>query len=501
MAFKSYRVLNCTLLLLMGAFSLKAQQPTGNISLTQLDTLPVPSPSNPVLNNTYALKSKNRIAYDLYAGRQNFLVNPEAKATGFAVFPGTVPIDAERVTQKLSIAVHVGSQGLTDNLTLVQYRLHSTRLYVPAGEKVTISLNNADINSGLVARIGVHDDNLFNLNKFTRIPVSLIKNVNLLKKETEIFSPYGGLLLIAIPDTCTLKKLTVTVKGAVRSPYFKLGETNEKEWIASIRNNPAPWAELATDNIVLTVPSYRIRKLDNPVKLMKFWDEVMNADADLAAMAKNRKHQERIIVDNDVAFGYMFATLDKMVVPDDQTCGWMLDEEYIRANGFWGTFHELGHRHQYWPFEDSATQEVTVNLYTMHVYDKVLHKGIYQHENLANRAMVFDKIITYMNSPNTGYEQWRNDPFLAVSMYIQIIDTFGWDPIKAINTTYRNTPADQFPKTVQQKMDFRFVTLCKATNSNLSRFFKVWRIPISDNARKQAESYKEWFPKELAAYK
>jgi hypothetical protein len=501
MAFRSYQILSCILLLLMGAFSLKAQQTTGYISLTQVDSLRIPSPSSPVVNNTFALKSKNRNAYDLYARRQNFLVNPEAKAIGYEVFPGAVPDDAARVTQKLNIAIHVGSQGLTDNLTLMQYRLHSTGLYVPAGEKVTISLNGADINRGLVARIGVHDDNVINLDKFTRIPVSLIKNSDLSKKEIAIFSPYGGLLLIAIPDTCTLKNLTVTVKGAVKSPYFKLGETNEKEWIERIRNNPGPWAELATNNIVLTVPSYRIRKLDNPVKLMKFWDEVMNADADLAAMPQKRQHQERIIVDNDVAYGYMFATLDKIMVPDDKTCGWMLDEEYIRANGFWGTFHELGHRHQYWPFEDNATQEVTVNLYTMHVYDKVLHKGIYQHENLASRAMVIDKIISYMNSPNTGYEQWRNDPFLAVSMYIQIIDAFGWDPIKAINTTYRNTPLDQFPKTVQQKMDFRFVTLCKATNSNLSRFFEVWRIPISYGAKKQVEGYKEWFPTELAAYK
>ena len=485
-------------------------QQTGSPLLNQVDSLstpklsadlPVPSPENPVINNTPELKRTNKMAYQLYNKQQDFDSHPDAKAVGYDVFPGAVPVTAPRVTQTLTIPVHVGSEGYTDNLYIVQMRLHPTDLYIPAGEKVTISIKDADIKRHLIARIGVHNDDVTHLDKFTRIPLNLTKNMVLWKKETEVYSPYGGLLSIAVPDTSTLKKITVTVKGAVKAPYFKLGETNEKKWITSIRNSPAPWAQLATDNLVLTVPSARIRKLDNPVKLMQFWDEVMNADADLAAIPPKRRHQEHIVIDSDVAHGYMFTTLDKITVPNDKSCEWMLDEAFIRLHGSWGAFHELGHRHQYWPFEDYSTQEVTVNLYTMYIYDKVLHQGMYRHEGMETHEQVLAKIKAYLSSPTTNYNNWRRDPFLALAMYIQLVEKFGWDAIKKVNTIYRETPKDQFPANDQQKLDFRFATLCKATNSNLSHFFEIWKIPVSATAKKQAESYKEWFPEELAAYK
>jgi hypothetical protein len=462
--------------------------------------MPLPSPSKPVLNNTPALRSANRMAYSYYNRQQNFPLHPQAKAIGYDIFPGAVPANAQRVTQKVNIKVYVGSQGLTDNLTAIQSRPHSTGLYVPAGEKVTITLKRSDIHRKLEARIGVHDNDVTGLDQFTRIPLDLTKSFKLEKEEVEVYSPYGGLLLIAIPDTSTLKDLTIQVKGAVKAPYFKLGETSEQDWNTTTRNNPAPWAELATDNIVLTVPAYRIRNLSDPVKLMQFWDEVMNADADLAAMPLKRKHQEHIVIDNDVAYGYMFTTLDKIVAPDDQSCEWMLNESFIRGHGSWGTFHELGHRHQYWPFEDGSTQEVTVNLYTMYVYDKVLHKGMYNHEGMEDKDKVMKVIKNYLDNDPT-FNKWRNDPFLALSMYIQIINAFGWDAIKAVNTTYRTMPKDQFPNTPQQKIDVRFITLCKATNSNLTHFFEAWKVPISADAKNKVAGYKEWFPKELDAYK
>ncbi|MCC8425254.1 M60 family metallopeptidase [Mucilaginibacter sp. UR6-11] len=499
MACRSYCILTCVLLLITGAFSLKAQS-TASKLLTHVDSLHVPSPSKPVLNNTPELKRATKIGYREYNLLQDFDHHPEAKAVGYKIFPGDVPANATRVNQTVTIPVKVGTQPLNDPGS-VYYRAHSTGLYVPAGEKVTITINDNDIKQYFRAQIGVHNDDVTHLDEFKRIPFDLTVTFRLDAKQVDVYSPYGGLLLINIADTTSLKTVTLNVKGAVKAPYFKLGETSEADWNLSIRNNPGPWAELATDNIVLTVPSYRIRKLDNPVKLMKFWDEVMNADADLAAMPQKRMHHERIIIDNDVAYGYMFTTLDKIVSPDDESCEWMLNEQFIRSHGSWGTFHELGHRHQYWPFEDGATQEVTVNLYTMYVYDKVLHKGIYQHEGMESRQEVIAKIMSYISSPDAGYNKWAQDPFLALAMYIQIIDAFGWNAIKTVNAAYRNTPKDQFPKTAQQKIDFRFITLCKATNSNLSRFFEVWRIPVSYVAKKQVEGHKEWFPPELGAYK
>jgi hypothetical protein len=461
--------------------------------------LPVPSPGAPVLNNTPALKAAAKIGYWLYAKQQDFDHHPQAKADGYKIFPGDVQASAARVTETVSIPVKVGTQGLNDPAP-GYYRPHSTGLYVPAGEKVSITISGDDLKQHLKAQIGVHSDDVTHLDEFKRIPLNLTATFSLDKKQIDIYSPYGGLLLINIPDNSTSKTITVQVKGAVKAPYFKLGETSEQEWNTTIRNNPAPWAELATDNIVLTVPSYRIRNLNNPVKLMQFWDEVMDADADLAIIAKKRVHQERIIIDADLAYGYMFTDKDRIVSPDDQSCEWMLNEEFIRSHGSWGTFHELGHRHQFSPLGYPGTGEVTVNLFTMYVYDKVLHKGIYNHEGMETKELVINAIKNYLDNGPT-YDKWCNDPFLALGMYIQIIDAFGWDAIKAAHTTYRNLPKDKYPTTDQAKTDLWFNTICKATNSNLSRFFEVWKVPVSDEAKKAVAGYKVWFPKELEGYK
>lgn len=462
-------------------------------------TPPVPTIKSPLHLNTPQLRIAANVGYRIYQKQQDFKNHPEAKGLGYQFFPGDVPKGAVRVNETVTIPVKVGTQGLHDMLP-GYYRPHSTGLYIPAGERVSITLNRDLLKLHLKAQIGVHDDELEELDELKRVGVDMTSTFELDKETTQVYSPYGGLLLINIGDSCALKTISIKVNGAVKAPYFKLGETSEQDWNATIRNNPAPWAELATDNIVLTVPSYRIRNLSNPVKLMQFWDEVMDADADLAIISRKRVHQERIIVDVDVAYGYMFTQLYKMVVPDDQSCEWMLNEAFIRSHGSWGTFHEIGHRHQFADLGFPGTGEVTVNLFTMYVYDKVLHKGIYQHEGMMSMPEVIAKIRAYL-ADNPSYEKWSDDPFLALSMYIQIIDHFGWDAIKTANTAYRNLPKDKYPKTDQGKRDLWFTTISKATNSNMARFFEVWKIPVSDEAKKEVSIYPEWFPAELGGFK
>jgi hypothetical protein len=461
------------------------------------DPLPIPSLEHPVSLGTEEKINAIKIGYWLYNLEHHIETDSNAKYPGHELFPGSVPIDAKRVVKTVRIPVQSGKQGLPE-YNGVFLRPHTTGLYVPAGETVKITIS--DLNQFMEAQIGLHTEELTDLNQITRIGTSLIKKFALNQGTTEVYSPYGGLLMVNIADTASITVLDVKVEGAVEAPYFKLGETTEEEWLSRVRNNPAPWAELATDKIVLTVPSYRIRNLTNPVKLMQFWDEVMDADADLAVIAHKRTHNERIIVDQDVAYGYMYTVRGKIVVPDDESCKWMLDVDFMRKNGSWGAFHELGHRHQFVDLEPEGTIEVTVNLFTAYVYDKVLNKGLYNHENIPDRATAIAKIKAFLRD-KPSYEKWQENPFLALSMYIQIIDKFGWQPILEANKIYRNLPTGEYPQTNQEKCDLWFNTICKTTDRNLTDFFKVWQIPVSAQAYQNVEAMKTWFPEELSEFK
>ncbi|MEZ2444673.1 M60 family metallopeptidase [Chitinophaga sp. RCC_12] len=455
----------------------------------------IPSPTHPL----WKTDIKNRFIYNV----QNYLATQHQQGhtdTGYihpasSLFPGEVSKTAPRVNEPVVIPIKAGSQGLLEP-DGVFYRWHSTGLYVAAGDTVTVTISPDCIPQQLKAQIGVHEDNLSHMDYYVRHTDDLTKTFELDQPATTVFSPFGGLLMIKVPDTTSLKTLHIQVNGAVKSPYFKLGVTSLADWQHTIRNYPGPWAELATDKIVLTVPSYRIRKLDDPEKLMKFWDEVMDADAQLAAISANRVHPERIIIDQQVAFGYMYTAPHKIMAPDDESCALMLDEAQLRAKGSWGHFHELGHRHQFWGIDFDGLGEVTVNLYTMYVYDQVLHKGLYNHENIASRQAVIDAVKSYMKG-QPGFDKFREDPFLALKMYIEIIEHFGWQPIADVFKKYRALPAAQYPVSEADKRDYWFICISTATQKDLSLFFDKWQVPVTEAAKKAVGRYPSWLPEEL----
>lgn len=462
------------------------------------DTLIIPTPQNPVTLFTAEEKARYHLSRRFYEKQRAGTDDKQAIAPGARYFPGAVPDTATRVTTSITVPVQVGIQGLSEP-NPIYFRPHVTGLYIPPGQEVTVILQSKYKEQHLKAQIGVHNDDLADLSQLTRSAENMVRIFPLDKDSTSIYSPFGGLLQLNIADTSTLKEITITVTGAVKAPYFKLGQTSEPDWVNNIRNNPAPWAELATDKIILTVPSYRVRQLNNPVKLLQFWDEVMDADADLAKISRSRAHPERVVVDQDVAYGYMYTVPERIIVPDDQSCALMLDEAMVRANGSWGLFHELGHRHQFWGIDFGELQEVSVNLFTMRVYDKVLHKGIYNHENIASKDIVLKNINNYLQN-NPSFEKWGQDPFLALCMYIELIQQFGWQCIDDTYTKFRAIPKEQYPQSQEDKRDRWFLTICEVTKTNLTQFFDIWKVPVSDKVKKQVTSYPAWLPDELKQY-
>ncbi len=453
---------------------------------------PIPSHNNPIKESDFA----QYLVYDMQNilnGRQRkgaTYIDPASKS-----FPGTVGDSAKRIDTKITIPVQVGDEGVWEPEPLY-FRWHSTGLYVPPGERVTITTATKDSVQYLKAQIGVHNDDVRDHDEYTRTPYDLTKTFDLGKDTTTVYSPYGGILLIKVPDSCTLKQITLQVKGAVKEPYFKLGVTSVADWKSTIRNYDAPWTELVTDKIILDFPSYRVRNLDDPEKVLKFWDEVMDTNAKLAHLPPDRKHPERLIVDEEVAAGYLFTDDYKIVLADDEYTADMLNEVKSRRDGTWGIFHELGHRHQFAGMDFDGTTEVTVNLFTMYVYDKLLHKGIYGSSNVPDKQTVIDNIKKYM-ADKPSFAKWQQDPFLALSMYIEIIEGFGWQPVEDVFKYYRTIPRAQYPKQQADKRDMWFVQISKATRRNMAPFFDKWMIPVTDNAKQQVSMYPVWLPDEL----
>lgn len=88
-----------------------------------------------------------------------------------------------------------------------------------------------------------------------------------------------------------------------------LGETTAEEWVKSIRNAPAPWAEMEFENIILTLQSDFVRGLERPDEVASMWDEIMRGVADLAAKPAKFPRKERFVADVQISHGQSYRIL------------------------------------------------------------------------------------------------------------------------------------------------------------------------------------------------
>ncbi len=204
------------------------------------------------------------------------------------LWPGAVPKDAERVTKKVTL--YPGEGGWI-----------STGLYVPPGEVVTLKCGS--LAGSLTARIGCHSDKLEpqiipldedgnevgglydpvapNLAKVKmgweqitdkrplwRWP-DMVRNFRITKKRQEIGHVLGGVLWFQWGGGN--RPMEVEVSGCVQMPWFRLGLDTDEEWVSTISKYPAPWAEVQTKTIILTVESKYVRNVKNMTALAQWW--------------------------------------------------------------------------------------------------------------------------------------------------------------------------------------------------------------------------------------
>ena len=136
-----------------------------------------------------------------------------------------------------------------------------------------------------------------------------------------------------------------------------------------------------------------------------------------------------------ISAGYMHSGYPIMI-PIDTSIKIGLDEHRLRREGAWGLLHELGHNHQEAEWTFDGTGEVTNNLIVLYIYDKVLgHRFDSGHEAIRNRGER-DKRIRDLMARGAPFAVWRDDPFLALMMYIQLYEAFGPKPFHDVFADY-----------------------------------------------------------------
>ncbi|MEQ1631210.1 MAG: M60 family metallopeptidase, partial [Planctomycetota bacterium] len=399
-----------------------------------------------------------------------------------AEFPGSVPVGALPMPRGLSLPLAVPGR-------------RSLGLWAPAGASIGIVFGDgvAMPPKGLALRIGAHSDDIRRRDVWPRMP-RISRKFAVDRAEMRIASAYGGLLYLELDDALP-GSLDVMVDGCVAAPLFVLGTTDPAAWREDIRNYPAPWAELATDKVVLTVPSERIRALDDPTELLQFWNTILDNAADLAARPRERVRPERYVADVEISAGHMHAGYP--IMTHLEAAADMVDLQTMRS-GPWGLFHELGHNHQSKDWTFDGTGEVTVNLFSLYLCETQC--GVSWDKawggNLARSTERLAKVVRAGKKPWAGGDDGKPDLALRLLMYSQLQRAFGWELYVHAFAEYRDLPAAERPKTDAEKRDQWLVRASRSVDRDLGPFFEAWGLEVSERARREVEKLEDWMPED-----
>lgn len=393
---------------------------------------------------------------------------PAAKA-----FPGMPEEGALRVT-KVEVV----------NASIHDWR--GTGLMAVAGELVEVTLPAEHAKQGWRVQIGCHTDDIAHHGDWRRAP-RVAGSWPLDETTTKVVSPFGGLVYI-LPGEKAAGQVQVKVRGAVEAPRFVLGRTTKEEWTRQ-RTLLGPWAEVETPSIILSVPASEARAIEDMQPIAAKWEEVLQACADLAG-SPMRERPERFVVDvqtssGDMRSGHPLAcTLEASPL--------LLDPSRWKAEG-WKPFRELGRNHlpADWTFDGAA--EATCHLFALHALEKACGKAVDDDERFLQGARDA-RWKDHVENHEASFQRWKDDPLLAVLLFLDVQQEFGWEPFKKAFREYRGLKDLERPKTDEEKRDQALVRLSRACGADLSFLFGAWGVPVSDAARGAAAAFKPWRP-------
>lgn len=153
-----------------------------------------------------------------------------------------------------------------------------TGAYLAPGSIATVTVPKAIVGKSYRVRVGSHSwDNTYKPRVARIGRCTTVFPIN--STEIKVANPLGGGIYIEVPYLSDAGVVEVSVKNAVRSPYFSaksFHKTTLEEWRNIERNFKAPWTDFQSDKFMMNVPTSWIYKLDDPVTLMKQWDKAMD---------------------------------------------------------------------------------------------------------------------------------------------------------------------------------------------------------------------------------
>jgi hypothetical protein len=390
-------------------------------------------------------------------------------------FSGAVPASAPRVARTISIDGNY--EGLPSDFKFSQASADgrmSTGLYAAPGEVVTVTFPDNIVDTGVNVLIGAHTDSLWDKDTISRHPI-IYRVWSVSNQTIEVGNAWGGSIYIRIPAGSSLGIFDVTIEQAVEAPHYVHGVTDVSDWQDTIRHLPAPWAEIESDQFILTVPSSEIRELDDPDYTMNFWDEALQMEHNLSGFTPWPR-VERAVFDIQISGGTMHSGYPFMAhLPSVPA---VVNGTQMYESGDWGMFHELGHNHQWSASTLPGTQETTCNLFSAKLMTDLVGIDLAEGHSKLSPSKRESRTEDYFDA-GSDIDQWS--VWVAFETYLQVQEYFGWEPITEALAAYYDM--EDPPGGSSAQFNRWVLELSEATNHNLAPFHEAWGFPLTPETK------------------
>ena len=387
-------------------------------------------------------------------------------------FPGAVPANASRVVRTVSID---GNQsGLPSNFGYSSARAHlrmTTGTYAASGEVVAVTLPTHVVDSGAYILVGAHSDSLWGKDQLHRHP-QIVRWWYVDDTSMEVGNAFGGPIYVAIEPGSNLGTFEVTISNAVEAPTYTHGETSVEDWIQQGRNSPAPWAEIGSDQFILSVPSHEIRELEDPDDLMEWWGQALGMEHDLYGFLPWSR-VERAVFDAQISAGWMHSGYPFMA--HDLSVPSVVNVTHMSEEGDWGMFHELGHNHQWMPSTLPGTTETGCNFASVYLMEELV--GVSGHGAISSEQRESRTRAYFENGANIA--DWS--VWVALETFLMIKEEWSWAEITSALSVYYDLPEEEVPYTDEEKFNSWVLHLSNSTGYNLAPYHAAWGFPLNQS--------------------
>ena len=387
-------------------------------------------------------------------------------------FPGEVPSNASRVD--ITASIDGNQSGLPSNFGYSSARAHvrmTTGAYAAPGEVVEVTIPSSLVDSGAYILVGAHSDNLWGKDQLHRHP-EIVRWWYVDDTQMEVGNAFGGSIYVAIEPGSTLGTFEVTISNAVEAPYYDHGETDLEDWIQIHRHAPAPWAEIGSDQFILSVPSHEIRGLEGPDELMDWWDQALGMEHDLYGFLPWPR-VERAVFDAQISAGWMHSGYPFMA--HDLSVAAVVNLTHMSTEGDWGMFHELGHNHQWMPSTLPGTTETGCNFASIYLMEDLV--GITGHGAVSPDQRESRTRSYFENGANIA--DWS--VWVALETFLMIKEEWSWSEITSALSVYYDLPAAEVPYTDDEKFNAWVLHLSNSTGFNLAPYHAAWGFPLDQS--------------------